>query len=120
MFHSQISKRSINFSARPYDQATGLTLEEHIRMESNRAVALSRKGMRSSLSIIITSSIGSADPLSRASATKPFSDRTNLVTNMFDIEFEVQFHTEEFLKCRAEIEIKNKYIEQDEVKRRLK
>ena len=50
MFHSQISKRSINFSARPYDQATGLTLEEHIRMESNRAVALSRKGMRSSLS----------------------------------------------------------------------
>ena len=42
------------------------------------------------------------------------------MTNMFDIEFEVQFHTEEFLKCRAEIEIKNKYIEQDEVERRLK
>ncbi len=37
--------------------------------------------MRSSLSS--QSSIGSADPLSQASATKPFSDRTNLVPNMF-------------------------------------
>ncbi len=73
-------------------------------MESNRAVALSRKG-RSSLSS--QSSIGSADPLSQASAPKPFSDRTNLVSNMFDLESEVQ------------MEIKNKYIE-DEVERRLK
>jgi len=58
MFNLQNSKRSMNISARPYDSATGLTLEEHIRMESNRAVALSRKGMRSSLSS--QSSIGSA------------------------------------------------------------
>ena len=51
MFYSaENSKRSMNISARPYDPAKGLTLEEHIRMESNRAVALSRKGMRSSLS----------------------------------------------------------------------
>ena len=40
---------------------------------------------------------------------------------MFDIEFEVQCHTEDFLKCRAEIEIKNKYIEiEDEVEWGLK
>jgi hypothetical protein len=104
-------------SARPYDPAKGLTLEENIRMESNRAVALSRKGMRSSLSS--QSSIGSADPLSQASATKPFSDQTNLVPNMFDLEFEVQRHTEEVLKRRAEVEIRNKYIE-DEVERRLR
>lgn len=106
----------MNISARPYDPATGLTLEEHIRVESNRAVALSRKG-RSSLSS--QSSIGSADPLSQASAPKPFSDRTNLVSNMFDLESEVQRRTEEALKRRAEMEIKNKYIE-DEVERRLK
>jgi hypothetical protein len=87
MFNSQDLKRSMNISARPYDPATGLTLEEHIRVESNRAVALSRKG-RSSLSS--QSSIGSADPLSQASAPKPFSDRTNLVSNMFDLESEVQ------------------------------
>jgi len=107
----------MNISVRPYDPATGLTLEEHIRMESNRAVALSRKGMRSSL--LSQSSIGSADSLSQASATKPFSDRTNLVTKMFHLEFEVQHRTEEVLKCRAEMEIKNKYIE-DEVERCLK
>jgi len=106
----------MNISARPYDPTTGLTLEEHIRVESNRAVALSRKG-RSSLSS--QSSIGSADPLSQASAPKPFSDRTNLVSNMFDLESEVQRRTEEALKRRAEMEIKNKYIE-DEVERRLK
>ena len=118
MFYSaENSKRSMNISARPYDPAKGLTLEEHIRMESNRAVALSRKGMRSSLSS--QSSIGSADPLSQASATKPFSDRTNLVPNMFDLEFEVQRRTEEVLKRRAEVEIRNKYIE-DEVERRLR
>ena len=107
----------MNISARAYDPAKGLTLEEHIRMESNRAVALSRKGMRSSLSS--QSSVGSADPLSQASAAKPFSDRTNLVPNMFDLEFEVQRRTEEVLKRRAEVEIRNKYIE-DEVERRLR
>ena len=116
MFNSQDLKRSMNISARPYDPATGLTLEEHIRVESNRAVALSRKG-RSSLSS--QSSIGSADPLSQASAPKPFSDRTNLVSNMFDLESEVQRRTEVALKRRAEMEIKNKYIEY-EVERRLK
>ncbi len=63
---------SMNISARPYDPAMGLNLEEHIRKEGNRAVALSRKGMRSSLSS--QSCVGSADPLSQTSVTKPFSD----------------------------------------------
>jgi hypothetical protein len=33
------------------------------------------------------------------------------VPNMFDLEFEVQRRTEEVLKRRAEVEIRNKYIE---------
>jgi hypothetical protein len=38
---------------------------------------------------------------------------------MFDLEFEVQRRTEKVLKRRAEVEIRNKYIE-DEVERRLR
>ncbi len=87
-FPSPDKKVSMNISARPYDPATGLTLEEHIRKECNRAVALSRKRMRSSLSS--QSSVGSADPLSQTSVTKPYSDQTNLVPNLFNFELEVQ------------------------------
>ena len=111
-FPSSDKRVSMNISARPYDPAMGLTLEEHIRKEGNRAVALSRKGMRSSLSC--QSSIGSADPLSQTSVTQPFSDQTNLVPIFFDVELEVQCCTEVALKHHAEMEVRNKYIK-DEV-----